>query len=285
MSKEGGLKVLPESEVIRLFGDFHWRKNGNSAIEITDDWVERNIVTVYIPALDGVPTDGGRFNGRVRFHKKGAEQLQRAFAEIAAKGLADRVIDWGGSFVPRLIRGSSSKRSRHSWGAAFDINVPDNFLGDPPAKLGQRGYLGELVPIFERHGFCWGGTWSRPDGMHFEIAKLIDYAPLPAEKPARPPLLIVNNRVKEALPMELRDGVNYAPLAALGKLVGDTEATGDRVVAVASYLRSHGYEPVWNGDQKKLYAYGPKKIAAPGPDADPADPPAPEKAKDKLEAV
>ena len=26
----------------------------------------------------------------------------------------------------------------------------------------------EVVRIFRRHGFAWGGTFTRPDGMHFE---------------------------------------------------------------------------------------------------------------------
>ena len=30
----------------------------------------------------------------------------------------------------------------------------------------------ELVPIFEKHGFYWGGNFSEPDGMHFEYARV-----------------------------------------------------------------------------------------------------------------
>ncbi len=29
-----------------------------------------------------------------------------------------------------------------------------------------------LMPIAHKHGFFWGGHFSRQDGMHFEIARL-----------------------------------------------------------------------------------------------------------------
>lgn len=52
--------------------------------------------------------------------------------------------------------------SRHSWGTAIDINPATNAWGTTPT-IDQR-----LVDIFRAHGFAWGGTWTRPDGMHFE---------------------------------------------------------------------------------------------------------------------
>jgi len=30
----------------------------------------------------------------------------------------------------------------------------------------------ELVQCFKDAGFDWGGDWTRPDGMHFQLAKL-----------------------------------------------------------------------------------------------------------------
>lgn len=43
-----------------------------------------------------------------------------------------------------------------------------------PALEDAQGSLRELVPIANEHGFFWGGHFKRrPDGMHFEVAKLI----------------------------------------------------------------------------------------------------------------
>jgi hypothetical protein len=39
--------------------------------------------------------------------------------------------------------------------------------------MGEHGCLLELVPIANEHGFYWGGHFSRKDGMHFEIAKIL----------------------------------------------------------------------------------------------------------------
>jgi hypothetical protein len=49
--------------------------------------------------------------------------------------------------------------------------------------IGEKGCVRELVPIANEHGFYWGGHFGsvvngkmigRMDGMHFEIAKIIN---------------------------------------------------------------------------------------------------------------
>jgi D-alanyl-D-alanine carboxypeptidase len=63
--------------------------------------------------------------------------------------------------------------SMHAWGAAIDINTAysDYWLGHR-SGAGETGYRNripiEIVEIFERHGFIWGGKWSHYDTMHFE---------------------------------------------------------------------------------------------------------------------
>ena len=69
----------------------------------------------------------------------------------------------GGCFVPRLIRGPSGGfLSRHSFGIAIDVNPSTNPFGGTPTMDAR------IVEILAGHGFSWGGTWTRPDGMHFE---------------------------------------------------------------------------------------------------------------------
>lgn len=138
-------------------------------IRILDNWESKNIVTVSVPQLK--PING---TGKVRFHKLAAAQMVKLWADWDNAGLMPLVLTWAGSFVPRFIRGSREILSNHSFGSAFDINVAWNGLGSMPALVGQKGSVRELVPIANENGFYWGGHFNgRPDGMHFEIAKIL----------------------------------------------------------------------------------------------------------------
>jgi hypothetical protein len=53
--------------------------------------------------------------------------------------------------------------SLHSWGIAIDVNAFENGLNMTP-KL-SAGF----VKCFTDNGFDWGGTWTRKDGMHFQL--------------------------------------------------------------------------------------------------------------------
>jgi hypothetical protein len=71
------------------------------------------------------------------------------------------------------VRGSNTTLSNHAWGTGFDINAKWNPLGAVPALRGDTGSVRELVPIAHDHGFFWGGHFSRSDGMHFEVARVL----------------------------------------------------------------------------------------------------------------
>lgn len=128
--------------------------------------------SIIIPQLDGVP--GAPKEGKILFHKDAVPQLVAMFNAWEAAGLTHLILGYAGSWVPRFIRGSRSVLSNHAWATAFDINVPWNYLGSQPALKGTKGSVRELVTIANEHGFFWGGHYSgRPDGMHFEIARLL----------------------------------------------------------------------------------------------------------------
>lgn len=134
---------------------------------ITDNWESLNIITVSIPQLINI-----KGNDRVRCHKLVANQLVKLWQDWEDAQLINLVFTWGGSFVPRFVRGSRRTLSNHAFGSAFDINVAWNSLGAVPALVGQKGSVRELVTIANDNGFFWGGHFRRLDGMHFEVARL-----------------------------------------------------------------------------------------------------------------
>lgn len=66
----------------------------------------------------------------------------------------------------------TGQMSMHGYGAAIDLNlrVSDYWLwqkkADPIPYHNRMPQ--EIVDVFERHGFVWGGKWYHYDTMHFE---------------------------------------------------------------------------------------------------------------------
>lgn len=78
-----------------------------------------------------------------------------------------------GTFMWRRIAGTN-RLSVHSFGAAIDVNTHyANYWrwDDQPADgtiLYRNEIPIEIVAVFERHCFIWGGRWYHYDTMHFE---------------------------------------------------------------------------------------------------------------------
>ncbi|RYZ09228.1 MAG: peptidoglycan-binding protein [Myxococcales bacterium] len=144
--------------------------DGNpEAIQIHGGWVAENIQMFTIPQLKNV--SGAAAEGRAQFHREVGPRVLELFQRWEEAGHLGSILTYGGSFVPRFVRGSRSVLSPHAHGSAFDINVAWNGFGAVPAKLGGRGSVRALVPIANELGFYWGGHFKRRDGMHFELAR------------------------------------------------------------------------------------------------------------------
>lgn len=163
-------KALTSAGRERLFGKFRYQATQGGNIKILGNWTAENIVKVKIPQLIGVY--GAPKDGVIYWHKLGVEQIKGFFQAVEDAGLLHLIISWAGSYNARFIRGSSTSLSNHSWATAFDINAPENWLGQQPAAIGKKGSLLQLVEIAHQFGFYWGGHFQRLDGMHFELAVL-----------------------------------------------------------------------------------------------------------------
>lgn len=138
-----------------VVGSMRFQVLENGFIRPDPAWVAANIVGGNVPIL-----------GRVTCHRLMIPRLAGALGEIQEAGLAHliRPGDYGGCYVPRFIdRNPRRPLSNHAFGLAVDINVSTN-------QLGTRGDMDpRIIQIFSRWGFNWGGVWSRPDPMHFEL--------------------------------------------------------------------------------------------------------------------
>jgi D-alanyl-D-alanine carboxypeptidase/Putative peptidoglycan binding domain len=164
--------LVTNQEREAVFGKFRFKPkplpDNPENIEVTDDWVKNNIAAVKIPQLVGV-----KGSPTVYFHRLGEKQLKKLWKDWEDADLLHLVLTWDGSYAPRFVRGSHTLLSNHSYGSAFDINFAWNKMGTIPALVGQKGSVRELVEIANDNGFYWGGHFTRMDGMHFEIAKLL----------------------------------------------------------------------------------------------------------------
>ena len=147
-----------------------------------------------------------------------------------------------------MIRGSTRTPSNHSFATAFDINAAWNGLGREPAARGEKGSVRELVPIFEKWGFRWGGNFRRRDGMHFEIARIItpaDSIEAPEHKappaPVKQPRVFVNgNALKTAV---LKNGTLVAGVRET------LQAAGFKVHAVKTPAGGYDVIATLNGEK------------------------------------
>lgn len=81
--------------------------------------------------------------------------------------IGDPIDTWG--YACRPVRGSTTP-SKHSFGVALDIEADENGMGADERRT-EIWYKGSAaIKRAECEGFTWGGTFSRPDAMHFEVA-------------------------------------------------------------------------------------------------------------------
>ena len=152
--------VLPTALVKNYFGDFQIKEKDGTWIIVEPTWRNENIERKEMPII-----------GRATCNKIMWKPLLGALNQVIDEGLEntlykDEFQKSGGCYAPRRINrfNAGGSISRHAWGIAIDINV-------------KSGYHPRVVEIFNEWGFAWGGTWTSPDEMHFELRDLSPSVP------------------------------------------------------------------------------------------------------------
>lgn len=102
---------------------------------------------------------------------KALEEVSRDLDDLPTD-LIRYVIPTAGTYNCRDVAGTNYM-SMHAYGAALDVNTKYanywrwalNAQGEPKW---QNQIPIEVIHVFEKHGFIWGGYWYHYDTMHFE---------------------------------------------------------------------------------------------------------------------
>lgn len=117
------------------------------------------------------------FGQKIPFSKvNGAsEQLKRVAMDLHKYPQLEKYLTNASTFYWRKVRGAD-RLSAHSYGIAIDINTTySNYWLWSNPKCGETDKIKyvnripiEIVKVFEKYGFIWGGRWYHYDTMHFE---------------------------------------------------------------------------------------------------------------------
>ena len=165
-----------QSECGAFYGDPRGNGRPNAG------WVAQNLRTVTPPFAMHIGHDPVH---HIQIHKKCSAALLQWLKAVWKNGGTDqKVMDlWGmsafsGSFAYRSMRGRNSL-SMHAYGCALDFDAARNDLADGTPNFSR--YRKQIVQPFLELGGVWGGDWNgngssaderRPDGMHFQFARM-----------------------------------------------------------------------------------------------------------------
>jgi hypothetical protein len=150
------------AEIVATFGDpkKYLRDDGT----ISPLW-EARMASVPFPEPLPLGWDPLVLARGARVHSFIADETRRVFELLAREGLWKKLRTFDGGYAWRPQRGSSTKLSLHSFGAALDFDAATN-------QLGTSGDMDQgVIQVFEAAGWSWGGRWARPDPMHYNFAR------------------------------------------------------------------------------------------------------------------
>lgn len=114
--------------------------------------VTRSVGPFRVTGLDVAVASLARVVESIRTHDP------EAYAQVGTAGM----------LCVRLVRGSKSTLSNHSWGTAIDLTFGGEV--DPRGDGRCQAGLLRVYSHFHKEGWFWGAGFPREDAMHFELA-------------------------------------------------------------------------------------------------------------------
>jgi D-alanyl-D-alanine carboxypeptidase len=134
----------------------------------TGDVMAKAVNVVWLPSKYGKNLKFSKINGAaaaLQHVSDGLDKLPQRFLAYLRPTQ--------GTYNCRLVAGTN-RESAHGLGIAIDIAAAHShyWQWSKPDADGRFSYKNEIpweiVEIFEKHGFIWGGKWYHYDTMHFE---------------------------------------------------------------------------------------------------------------------
>ncbi len=127
--------------------------------------VQRNLVNVkWLPSICGCTIQFNNINGAADKMREVSDEIEATLGAEFHKYISKTA----GTFNWRKIAGTN-RISTHAFGTAIDINTKySNYWQWDGNMVWKNQVPIEIVEIFEKHGFIWGGKWYHYDTMHFE---------------------------------------------------------------------------------------------------------------------
>jgi hypothetical protein len=175
--EEGCPSREPENDSGRIrYEPFFLKMYGNTPKEVEQQLEEID----WMPAIFGQ----GTYKLKVTKINNVHEKIRCISRELETLVLANPeaaifLKEPGGTYCWRTIA-RTGRLSPHSFGMAFDINVAlshywqwdlarnNQEISEDTLLKYQNTIPWEIVAIFEKYGFIWGGKWYHYDTMHFE---------------------------------------------------------------------------------------------------------------------
>jgi hypothetical protein len=154
--------MVTSQQALKKYGDPNLTTTQSKHFElwIVEDEIRQAFNHVRFSALGTIG-----FPKKIFINKDFKPVLKQALQNLIDRGFSTELKTWDGVFIIRTKRGLNSL-SLHSFALAVDVNASENQLHQTP-KL-SAGF----VKCFTDAGCDWGGTWTRKDGMHFQVSKI-----------------------------------------------------------------------------------------------------------------
>lgn len=154
--------MVTSAQCLKKYGDPNLLQTQNKHFElwIVPQEIQSAFSHVRFSALGTIG-----FPKKIFINKDFKPVLEKALRNLIERGLTQELKTWDGVFIIRTKRALTSL-SLHSWAIAVDVNAFENQLNKTP-KLSPA-----FVKCFTDAGMDWGGTWTRKDGMHFQLSKI-----------------------------------------------------------------------------------------------------------------